>query len=191
MRKRGCSRFIATATAECCAIRKVDPLARQLAGLRMWMTGQRRDQSPDTRDAHRGRRDRSALRRRGRDAAREVEPARAHDQRRRLGCDPGVRRAVQPAACARLREHRLRAVYARDPARASTSVRAGGGGRTRARRSAGSTCRGATTEPGALGRQRGRNTNCVWPTRIASPSATDSPLRTRRYVPLLLSRSST
>ena len=35
---------------ECCAIRKVRPLRRALAGARAWITGMRRDQSP-TRDA--------------------------------------------------------------------------------------------------------------------------------------------
>lgn len=35
---------------ECCAIRKVEPLARALAGAAAWMTGQRRAQSPTRRD---------------------------------------------------------------------------------------------------------------------------------------------
>ncbi len=34
---------------ECCAIRKVVPLRRKLATLDAWITGQRKDQSPDTR----------------------------------------------------------------------------------------------------------------------------------------------
>ena len=34
---------------ECCAIRKVEPLRRALAGLRAYVTGQRKDQSPGTR----------------------------------------------------------------------------------------------------------------------------------------------
>jgi len=34
---------------ECCGIRKVEPLRRALAGLRAYVTGQRRDQSPGTR----------------------------------------------------------------------------------------------------------------------------------------------
>ncbi len=34
---------------ECCAIRKVEPLRRKLATLDAWITGQRRDQNPDTR----------------------------------------------------------------------------------------------------------------------------------------------
>jgi phosphoadenosine phosphosulfate reductase len=32
---------------KCCDIRKVEPLARALAGKRAWITGQRREQSPD------------------------------------------------------------------------------------------------------------------------------------------------
>ncbi len=34
---------------ECCRIRKVKPLRKQLTGLRAWITGQRKDQSPGTR----------------------------------------------------------------------------------------------------------------------------------------------
>ena len=34
---------------ECCGIRKVGPLRRALSGASAWMTGQRRDQSPETR----------------------------------------------------------------------------------------------------------------------------------------------
>ena len=36
---------------ECCGIRKVEPLRRALAGVPAYVTGQRRDQSPDTRNA--------------------------------------------------------------------------------------------------------------------------------------------
>jgi len=35
----------------CCAIRKVEPLARALGGLDAWVTGMRRDQSPTRADA--------------------------------------------------------------------------------------------------------------------------------------------
>jgi phosphoadenosine phosphosulfate reductase len=35
----------------CCAIRKVEPLGRALAGLECWITGMRRDQSPTRADA--------------------------------------------------------------------------------------------------------------------------------------------
>jgi phosphoadenosine phosphosulfate reductase len=34
---------------ECCSIRKVEPLRRALAGVRAYVTGQRKDQSPGTR----------------------------------------------------------------------------------------------------------------------------------------------
>lgn len=34
---------------ECCRVRKVRPLRRQLTGLNAWITGQRKDQSPGTR----------------------------------------------------------------------------------------------------------------------------------------------
>lgn len=36
---------------ECCRIRKVGPLGRKLRTLNAWITGQRRDQSPDTRSS--------------------------------------------------------------------------------------------------------------------------------------------
>jgi thioredoxin-dependent adenylylsulfate APS reductase len=51
VRDKGLFSFYRDGHQECCGIRKVEPLARQLAGVRSWMTGQRRDQSPDTRDA--------------------------------------------------------------------------------------------------------------------------------------------
>ncbi len=35
---------------ECCGIRKIEPLKRKLSGLDAWITGQRKDQSPSTRN---------------------------------------------------------------------------------------------------------------------------------------------
>ena len=49
VRKKGLFSFIEDGHSECCGIRKVAPLRRQLSGLRAWITGQRRDQSPRTR----------------------------------------------------------------------------------------------------------------------------------------------
>jgi adenylyl-sulfate reductase (glutathione) len=49
VREKGMFSFYEDGHGECCAIRKVEPLKRQLAGLRAWITGQRRDQSPGTR----------------------------------------------------------------------------------------------------------------------------------------------
>jgi phosphoadenosine phosphosulfate reductase len=49
VRAKGLFSFYQDGHQECCAIRKVAPLARALAGKRAWLTGQRRDQSPDTR----------------------------------------------------------------------------------------------------------------------------------------------
>lgn len=46
VRKKGLFSFYEDGHEECCGIRKVEPLKRQLAGLRGWITGQRRDQSP-------------------------------------------------------------------------------------------------------------------------------------------------
>lgn len=46
VRTKGMFSFYQDGHQECCGIRKVEPLRRQLAGLRAWITGQRRDQSP-------------------------------------------------------------------------------------------------------------------------------------------------
>lgn len=51
VREKGLYSFYRDGHQECCAIRKVQPLARYLGGLRAWMTGLRRDQNPATRDA--------------------------------------------------------------------------------------------------------------------------------------------
>lgn len=45
VREKGLFSFFVDGHAECCAIRKVEPLERQLGTLRAWITGQRRDQS--------------------------------------------------------------------------------------------------------------------------------------------------
>jgi len=45
VRSKGLFSFYEEGHQECCSIRKVAPLRRQLAGLRAWVTGQRRDQS--------------------------------------------------------------------------------------------------------------------------------------------------
>lgn len=49
VRQKGLFSFYEDGHTECCGIRKVAPLRRQLATLRGWVTGQRRDQSPGTR----------------------------------------------------------------------------------------------------------------------------------------------
>jgi adenylyl-sulfate reductase (glutathione) len=46
VREKGLFSFLDDGHVECCQIRKVEPLKRQLATLRAWITGQRRDQSP-------------------------------------------------------------------------------------------------------------------------------------------------
>jgi adenylyl-sulfate reductase (glutathione) len=46
VREKGLFSFLRDGHQECCGIRKVEPLRLQLAGLRAWITGQRRDQSP-------------------------------------------------------------------------------------------------------------------------------------------------
>lgn len=49
VRQKGLFSFYEDGHQECCGIRKVAPLRRQLSTLRAWVTGQRRDQSPRTR----------------------------------------------------------------------------------------------------------------------------------------------
>jgi phosphoadenosine phosphosulfate reductase len=49
--QKGLFSFLEDGHSECCGIRKVAPLRRTLAGRPAWITGQRRDQSPDTRGA--------------------------------------------------------------------------------------------------------------------------------------------
>lgn len=50
VREKGLFSFYDTDHHECCGIRKTEPLRRKLAGLDAWITGQRRDQSPSTRN---------------------------------------------------------------------------------------------------------------------------------------------
>ncbi len=46
VRAKGLFSFLTDGHQECCQLRKVEPLRRQLGTLRAWITGQRRDQSP-------------------------------------------------------------------------------------------------------------------------------------------------
>lgn len=50
VREKGLFSFYDDGHGECCRVRKVRPLRKQLTGLRAWITGQRKDQSPGTRD---------------------------------------------------------------------------------------------------------------------------------------------
>ena len=51
VRDKGLYSFYEDTHSECCGIRKVEPLRRRLATLDSWVTGQRRDQSPGTRQS--------------------------------------------------------------------------------------------------------------------------------------------
>ncbi|EEE67246.1 hypothetical protein OsJ_24397 [Oryza sativa Japonica Group] len=51
VRAKGLFSFYEDGHQECCRARKVRPLRRALRGLRAWITGQRKDQSPGTRAA--------------------------------------------------------------------------------------------------------------------------------------------
>lgn len=48
--EKGLFSFYRECHGECCGIRKVEPLRRQLASLQAWVTGQRRDQNPTRQD---------------------------------------------------------------------------------------------------------------------------------------------
>lgn len=50
VRRKGLFSFYEDGHTECCSVRKVEPLRRQLATLSAWITGQRRDQSPTRAD---------------------------------------------------------------------------------------------------------------------------------------------
>jgi len=50
VREKGLFSFYQDGHQECCSIRKVEPLRRALSSLDAWITGQRRDQSPWTRN---------------------------------------------------------------------------------------------------------------------------------------------
>ena len=49
VKQKGLFSFYKDGHEECCGVRKIGPLQRALADRRGWITGQRRDQSPDTR----------------------------------------------------------------------------------------------------------------------------------------------
>src|SRR5690606_1120221 len=49
VREKGLFSFLQDGHEQCCGIRKVAPLRRELSGVRGWITGQRRDQSPGSR----------------------------------------------------------------------------------------------------------------------------------------------
>ncbi|MFN3918705.1 MAG: phosphoadenylyl-sulfate reductase [Methylohalobius sp.] len=49
VQRKGLFSFYRDGHQECCQIRKVSPLKRKLATLDAWISGQRRDQNPDTR----------------------------------------------------------------------------------------------------------------------------------------------
>ncbi|MDV2079783.1 phosphoadenylyl-sulfate reductase [Marinobacter xestospongiae] len=50
VRRKGLFSFYQDGHKECCGIRKINPMRRKLATLDAWVTGQRKDQSPDTRN---------------------------------------------------------------------------------------------------------------------------------------------
>tara|TARA_R110000772_G_scaffold172303_1_gene284150 strand:- start:514 stop:1245 length:732 start_codon:yes stop_codon:yes gene_type:complete len=50
VKEKGLFDFYKTDHHECCGIRKIEPLKRKLATLDGWITGQRKDQSPSTRN---------------------------------------------------------------------------------------------------------------------------------------------
>ncbi len=95
---------------ECCAMRKVEPLARALAGKQAWMTGLRRVEAP-TRATTPYRAPRHRPRHR------EGQPARAVDRRRHRRLQARPRAARAPARGAGLPLDRLLALHASGQAR--------------------------------------------------------------------------
>ncbi len=122
VKRKGLFSFYDDGHEECCGVRKVAPLRRALAGLRAWATGQRRDQSPATRaDILVVERDRTFS---GVDGPLvKLNPLARWTSAQIVGLHPRAERALQPAARARVRLDRLRAVHPRRPS-----------GRTRTRR---------------------------------------------------------
>lgn len=53
VREKGMFSFYEDGHGECCRVRKVRPLRKQLTTLKAWITGQRKDQSPGTLSMHR------------------------------------------------------------------------------------------------------------------------------------------
>ncbi len=51
VKEKGLFSFYEDGHNECCAVRKINPLRRQLKTLDAWITGQRKDQSPGTRNS--------------------------------------------------------------------------------------------------------------------------------------------
>jgi phosphoadenosine phosphosulfate reductase len=51
VKNKGLFSFFRDGHSECCGIRKVEPLRKKLSTLDAWITGQRRDQSPSTRNS--------------------------------------------------------------------------------------------------------------------------------------------
>ena len=104
-RRAGSTGMWATDPDRCCFLRKVEPLERALADADCWISGVRRDQSPE-RAEHRGAR----LGRAPRPV--EGEPARDWTEQRRLGLHRATRPPLQPAARPGLRLDRLHALHA-------------------------------------------------------------------------------
>ena len=172
------------ARAACCDVRKVEPLGRALAGARAWITGLRADQS-----AQRG-------------GVALVEADRARGLLKLNPLFDWTREAVvafarehevpiNPLHEQGLRLDRLRALHARDRARASPSAPGAGGGKTTPRRSAGCISaavpgrdrlrgnRGSTTSPAF--RIRRELIICTWPA--------SAPGRRTRWLRPLLARA--
>ncbi len=51
VKEKGLFSFLEDGHTECCGVRKIEPLKRRLATADAWITGQRKDQSPETRQS--------------------------------------------------------------------------------------------------------------------------------------------
>ena len=95
---------------QCCSLRKVEPLKAKLADLTAWATGIRRDQAATRANAKKIEWDKSF-------GLVKCNPLADWTWDQRLGIHSRPRRALQPAARAKLSEHRLRPVHAPGAAR--------------------------------------------------------------------------
>ena len=101
----GCPGMWATDPDRCCFLRKVEPLERALAGADCWISGVRRDQSPDRASTE-------ELDWDARHGLWKANPLADWTRARRLGLHQRQRPPLQPAARPGLRLDRLHALHA-------------------------------------------------------------------------------
>ena len=111
VREKGLFSFYRDGHQECCGIRKVEPLRRALSEVRAYITGQRKDQSPSTRDDIPLRQPDEGFAAPGQELV-KFNPLANWRRGRGLALHPGARRAVQSPARPWVPLDRLRALHA-------------------------------------------------------------------------------